>query len=211
MEARLQVLTAQIHPHFLFNTLNNIYSQAQEESPGAARLVASLSEILRHMLYKGKHSLVPLGDELQIMQDYINLEKVRYGSRLDLFVQLPATDEDLYITPLLLLPLVENCFKHGASHMVDQPWISIAVSVDGPQLHMKLVNGKNPLKPVDMDSSGIGLSNVRNRLELLYPGRHQLQISEEEEVFIVNLSLILDRQGQARIPVRGKPMEPDYA
>lgn len=208
-EARLQLLTAQIQPHFLFNTLNNIYSQAQVDSPGAARLVASLSEILRHMLYKGNQPLVPLDDELQILREYINLEKVRYGDRLDLFFSYPQDADGLCIAPLLLLPLVENCFKHGASHMVEQPWISLDISAEGNRMHMKLVNGRNPLVSPETNASGIGLRNVRKRLELLYPGRHELQLSGDEDVFIVNLWLDLDRQEQPG-PHR-QPIEAEHA
>jgi len=104
-EAQLQLLTAQVHPHFLFNTLNNIYSKAQAESPGSAKMIVELSHILRYVLYEGKHELVPLENELQMLIDYINLEKMRYDDKLDLHLSLPSKTEGVYIAPLLFCHL----------------------------------------------------------------------------------------------------------
>lgn len=193
VESQLQLLKAQVHPHFLFNTLNNIYSHTQDTAPVAARLITGLSDILRFILYEGNNSLVPLAKELQMIRDYIELEKIRYGNRLELHLELPDDTADLYITPLLLLPLIENSFKHGASSMLDQPWINMRVTLQDTRMHMKLVNGKTgaaqPLK-----SSGIGIKNVKTRLDLLYPGKHEFYITNEEEVFILNLKMELERK-----------------
>jgi LytS/YehU family sensor histidine kinase len=104
MEAQLQILTAQVHPHFLFNTLNNIYSKAQTETPGSANMIMELSNILRYALDEGKHVLTPLENELQMIKDYINLERQRYDDNLDLYVSFPSKTENVYIAPLLLLP-----------------------------------------------------------------------------------------------------------
>ena len=142
MTAQLQLLKAQIHPHFLFNTLNNIYASAQPASPKAAGMITGLSDMLRYMLYECNQTLVPLSKELKMVQDYINLEKIRYGNKLDLHLDLPVQTEGLYIAPLLLLPLVENCFKHGTSTMLEQPWVNLQVSIREKQLQMKLINGK---------------------------------------------------------------------
>lgn len=194
-EAQLQLLKAQIHPHFLFNTLNNIYSHTQGSSPTASQLVIGLSEMLRFMIYEGNQLLVPLSKELKMVQDYINLEKIRYDDHLDVHIDIPGNTDNLHITPLLLLPLVENCFKHGTSNMLEQPWLSLHIHIEDATMHMKLINGK----PVDAakkqdDYTGIGIKNVRARLELLYPGRHVLTITDDPDVFIVNLQLQLERK-----------------
>ena len=157
-EAGLQLLKAQIHPHFLFNTLNNIYSYTQNTSPSASKMITGLSDMLRYILYEGNQPLVPLHKELQMIQDYINLEKIRYGNRMELHVDLPENTHGLFIAPLLLLPLVENCFKHGTSNMLEQPWINLEISIQGKQMQMKLLNGK-------VNRSGRKKTAGRNRVE----------------------------------------------
>ncbi|HTG57744.1 MAG TPA: histidine kinase, partial [Niabella sp.] len=198
VESQLQLLKAQVHPHFLFNTLNNIYSHTQDTAPEAAKLITGLSDILRFILYEGNNAWVPLSRELQMIRDYINLEKIRYGNRLELHLDLPDQTDELYITPLLLLPLVENSFKHGASSMLDQPWINMKVTINGNRMHMKLVNGKTGVSQ-PAKSSGIGIRNVKTRLALLYPGRHEFTITNEEEVFILNMKVELERKSKITV------------
>lgn len=196
VESQLKLLKAQVHPHFLFNTLNNIYSHTQNSSPVASKLVTGLSDMLRFILYECNQPLVPLSKELKMIQDYINLEQVRYGNKIDIHSDIPEETNNLYITPLLLLPFVENCFKHGASNMIDQPWINLNISIDHRQMHMKLVNGKakeTEQKESDTDT-GIGINNVKKRLELIYPEKHQLLITNDEEVFIISLKIKLDQK-----------------
>ena len=192
-EAQLQLLTAQVHPHFLFNTLNNIYSQAQNESPKSSKMIMGLSDLLRYILYEGRKSLVPLDKELQMILEYINLEKLRYGNKLDLHYLVTDKTKDVYIAPLLLLPFLENCFKHGTSNMLNNPWINLTIEVKDTTLVMKLMNGKVGADLTMAKKPGIGISNVRQRLELLYKNRHDLQIRDEEEVFIVDLKVDLVR------------------
>ncbi len=189
--SQLQLLKAQVHPHFLFNTLNNIYSNTQVSSPTAAGMIAGLSELLRYMLYECNKPLVLLSNEVKMIAEYIALEKARYGNELDVNMNVPSEEMGLAIAPLILLPFVENCFKHGTSKMLEQPWISLAMSTEGNWLKMKLVNGK--VEDAMSTSKGIGLNNVRHRLELLYPGKHELTITNEDEVFIVNLKLLLEQ------------------
>ena len=192
-EAQLQLLTAQVHPHFLFNTLNNIYSQAQNESPKSSKMIMGLSDLLRYILYEGRKALVPLDKELQMILEYINLEKLRYGNKLDLHYLVTDKTKDVYIAPLLLLPFLENCFKHGTSNMLNNPWINLTIEVRDTTLVMKLMNGKASADLTMPNKPGIGISNVRQRLELLYKNRHDLQIRDEEEVFIVDLKVDLVR------------------
>ena len=198
--AELQLLRAQVHPHFLFNTLNNIYSHTQDSSPTASRMVLGLSGLLRFMLYEGSKAAVPLGRELEIVREYIALEQIRYHEALDITLDLPQETEGLVIAPLLLLPLVENSFKHGASQRLEHPWISLSIRLEGSRMKMKLVNGKAD-EGAEKKVGGIGLANVRKRLELLYPGRYELRIVEDEDVFVVNL--VLDLEGK---PVAKKPV-----
>jgi LytS/YehU family sensor histidine kinase len=199
-EAQLQLLTAQVHPHFLFNTLNNIYSKAQYESPGGAKMIMELSHILRYVLDEGKRELVPLENELQMLTDYIHLERMRYDEKLDLHLSLPSKTEDVYITPLLLLPFVENCFKHGASKMLNNPWINLKIELQGTSLFMKLMNGKKTSVDTRNGREGTGIENVKKRLELLYKDKYDLQINEDEEVFVVNLTMQLVKTNQSPLP-----------
>lgn len=208
-EAQLQLLKAQIHPHFLFNTMNNIYSYTQNTSPAASRLVMGLSDVLRYMLYEGTQPLVPLHKELKMLQDYITLEKVRYDERLDVHLELPKNSEGFYIAPLLLLPLVENCFKHGLSNMIEQPWVSLRMNIESDSLIMKLVNGKPRNFKDEKATSGIGLLNVQKRLELLYPEKHFLKITDEEDVFIVDLKIELEKRTIKEIA--SKQLKPVHA
>ncbi|HLI92599.1 MAG TPA: sensor histidine kinase, partial [Puia sp.] len=196
LDAELQSLKAQLHPHFLFNTLNNIYSIAEDTSPQASEMLLKLSAILRYILYECNHSRVSLAQELTLIRDYLDLEKIRY-SNLDLSVHLPADTGAYTITPLLLLPLVENCFKHGASQLLEQPWIKIEAYIQDGWLLVKLINGRRPVEEKDTFTEGIGLSNLRKRLELLYPGRHELNIITEQELFILNLSVELENKTDA--------------
>jgi LytS/YehU family sensor histidine kinase len=212
-EAQMQLLTAQVHPHFLFNTLNNVYSQTQTESPKGSRMIMGLSDMLRYILYEGNKRLVPLDRELAMITEYINLEKIRYGNKLDVHVLIPGKTEDIYIAPLLLLPFIENCFKHGASNMLQNPWINFTVEMKGTELVMKLMNGKMPLNADPNPGKGIGINNVRKRLELLYKDKYDLQIREDDEVFVVDLKVELvkievEKPGDS-LPER-KP-EPVYA
>ncbi|MGE5518812.1 MAG: sensor histidine kinase [Candidatus Dadabacteria bacterium] len=192
-DAQMQLLTAQVHPHFLFNTLNNIYSQTQLESPIGSKMIMGLSDILRYILYEGQKPLVPLKQELSMINEYINLEKIRYGNKLDVHVLVTGKPDNLYIAPLLILPFVENCFKHGTSKILQRPWINFTIELKDTTLVMKLMNGKVASKGEEQGKAGIGINNVRQRLNLLYTNKYDLQIREEEEVFVVDLKVQLIR------------------
>jgi len=190
-EAQLQLLTAQVHPHFLFNTLNNIYSQVQNESPKGSKMIMGLSDLLRYILSEGNKVTVPLGKELMMLNEYINLEKVRYGNKLELHISMPQETHNKQITPLLLLPFVENCFKHGTSKFLVHPWINLKIELKGNIMMMKLMNGKEIQQIEEPAKSGTGILNVRKRLELLYKNKYELQITDEPEIFVVNLTIEL--------------------
>ena len=190
--AELQLLKAQIHPHFLFNTLNNIYSFSLNQSPQATMLVGKLSGMLSYMINECDEKLVPLEKELNLVQDYMGLEKVRYGKRLDMQVEIHADFENKLIAPLLMIPFVENSFKHGTSQMLQHPWIKLEITTVGNQLFFKLSNSKPSLLNPKKENKGIGLLNVKKRLQLLYPGKHQLDISETEDMFTVNMQILIE-------------------
>ncbi len=209
-EAQLQLLTAQVHPHFLFNTLNNIYSRAQNESPATANMIIELSHIMRYVLDEGKHTLVSLEKELQMITDYINLEKMRYDEKLDLHVSLPSKTDNIYIAPLLLLPFVENCFKHGASKMLHHPWINLKIDLQQDNLTMKLMNGKKLSWDSHENRKGTGIDNVKRRLDVLYPDKYVLRVDEDEEVFVVNLTLELVKLNPSKTPAQPVNTQKEY-
>lgn len=210
IEAQLQLLKAQVHPHFLFNTLNNIYSYTQNTSPLASKLVTGLSEMLRFILYESNQRLVPLSREIKMLQDYINLEQIRYDNKLDLHIDFPEKTYDLQIAPLLLLPLIENSFKHGTSNMLEHPWISLQVTLQGRVMHLKLMNGKAPSSEDPAKSSGIGIQNVVKRLRLLYPDKHEFFVTSDDDVFIVNLKIELEQIKQV-LQRNAGAKEPEHA
>jgi sensor histidine kinase YesM len=188
----LQLLKSQLHPHFLFNTLNNLYALTLRNSPQSPELVLKLSELLSYMLYGCNAPKVALAQELAMLHHYIALERMRYGDRLDVSVTISGDVEGKRIAPLLLLPFVENAFKHGTSEQLDQAWISLDLTVRDQALKFKLINGRNPDVPVRANAEGIGLQNVRKRLTLLYPGQYDLTLVSEEESFLVTLMLTLE-------------------
>ena len=192
--AELQLLKAQVHPHFLFNTLNNIYSYSLRGDPYAADLVDKLSGMIDYMRMEGYRSLVSLGKEVRLLEDYIELEKVRHGSRLNLVVGIEGNFENKFVAPLLMIPFVENCFKHGVSKLRGHQWIRMFITVKDNQLHFSLANSKMENGTVAETRSGIGLTNVKKRLQLLYPGNHVLQIESGNESFSVNLQIELSER-----------------
>jgi sensor histidine kinase YesM len=197
----LELLKSQVHPHFLFNTLNNLYAHTLKQSTDAPQIVLKLSNLLRFMIYESKSVLIPLKKEIFLLQQYIELEQLRYGSRLDISFSVRGDIENKEIAPLLLLPLVENAFKHGTSRQLEQCWISLDLEVKGDQLIFKLVNSKDRDDVPSSAPGGVGLQNVRKRLGYLYESRHTLEIADEAEVFIVNLQLQL-AQGKVAVDVQ---------
>ncbi len=191
LQAELNFLKGQIHPHFLFNTLNNLYALSLQQSKQVPGIVLGLSSILRYILYEGNSEEVSLKRDIEILESYIALEKIRYEERLDLNFNLIGEVNEQKIVPLLMLPLVENAFKHGVSETVDAPWINIELLVEGNNLSFKVSNSKPPgvANSARKDFEKVGLSNVRKRLELLYPGRYFLDLLDEEELYIAVLKV----------------------
>lgn len=189
--AELQLLKAQIHPHFLFNTLNNIYSFALNKSPEASGLVGKLSDTIHYMITECNTGFVTLGKEIKMLEDYIALETVRYGDRLTMTLEVDNDRDDILIAPLLMIPFVENCFKHGTSMMTGKQWINLSIDVQGNTMDFKIANSKPPQAPRINGKHGIGLQNVKKRLALLYPGKHELNISSTGNVYSVQMQIQL--------------------
>ena len=189
--AELQLLKSQIHPHFLFNTLNNIYSYSINNKPEAPGLVKKLKQTVHYMVAECNHAYVPLKNELNMIANYIELEKIRYGNRLSMQVELINPDGNHLIAPLLMIPFVENSFKHGVSQILDHPRISLKIYVEGNMLHFYLNNSKPPTVENQDLRKGIGLENVKKRLDLLYPDKHTLLILTTEDSFTVQMDILL--------------------
>jgi LytS/YehU family sensor histidine kinase len=196
LESELKLLKSQINPHFLFNTLNNLYVLTLNQSKRAPEMVHKLSELMSYMLYDSNQNEVSLKKELQYIENYIALEKVRYESRLDVSLNVYDNIEGITIAPLLILPFVENSFKHGVSNQLSKGWVRIDISVQENVLVVKVENSKAAsdidkiIKPV----SGIGLQNVKKRLELIYFNQYQLQVIDEEETYLTILKLELSEE-----------------
>lgn len=194
LEAELKFLKAQIHPHFLFNTLNNLYALTLKKSENAPDVVLRLSDLLNYMLYECNAKWVQLKQEVGLLENYIALEKIRYGSRLDIQFNLSGEIESKMIAPMLILPFVENSFKHGVSEEIDDAWVIINLDLEGSEMTLKVDNSKSNLKSEDDKDyrAGIGLTNVKRRLELLYGSNHDLQTIETDDSYVIILKLNLE-------------------
>jgi len=175
--AELNVLKAQIHPHFLFNTLNNLYALTVQKSDNAPKMVESLSSMLDYILYRCNDRLVSLADEVQLVKDYISLEQLRYGEEIAIVFDVDlekAADQSTQIAPLLLLSIVENTFKHGVSNQTEGLEIEMHFSVVAHEVLFVAKNTKSAEKQVDEMNytKGIGISNVKQQLQLLYGDSH---------------------------------------
>lgn len=189
INAELQLLKAQVHPHFLFNTINNIYSFIINNSPAAPAILKKLSGLLHYLIYECNQSFVKLEDELKMIKDYIDLEKIRYGKNFNMSLQIQGNATNKMICPLFLIPFLENSFKHGASQMLTHPWVNLDILIENDSIHFNLSNSK-PASPGDsVPMKGLGLSNVKKRLAILYQGTHTLNITEDMMSYSVSLKI----------------------
>ncbi len=191
--AEINNLKSQIAPHFLFNTLNNLYGLAVEKSDKLPDLMLRLSDLLRHSLYETQKAWVPLKEELSVLKSYIELERVRLEHDLELEYDNPVPEDSGYqIAPLILIVFMENSFKH-AKHVKNAPVrIYIKVSLEKGWFGLTIKNNYNP--EIKGSENGIGLINVQRRLEILYPeGKHQLMIYKDEQFFTIALRLQLEK------------------
>ncbi|RYY68140.1 MAG: hypothetical protein EOO13_13110 [Chitinophagaceae bacterium] len=190
LSMELNMLKAQVHPHFLFNTLNNLYALTLSKSEKAPLAVSNLADLLRYMLYECDEREVPLEKEITVLNKYMELEKLRYGNRIELSFSCTGDIRRLRIAPLILLPFVENSFKHGVSDQLEQCWVNLHLHAEEDSFTFNLSNScSNGF--VHGAAGGIGLQNIRKRLDLMYPGQYTLAINEAPEMYAVKLQMKL--------------------
>jgi sensor histidine kinase YesM len=188
--SELKFLRSQISPHFLFNMLTNMVALARQKSELLEPSLIQLSDLLRYMLYDSGKDRFLVSQEIVYLRSYVELQQLRFGEGLDLVLDIQDSESDGYIEPMLLMPFVENAFKHGIG-MVANPFIKIRLAVDDGQLRFSVSNNYNQSGGSKDESSGIGLSNVKNRLNLLYTNKYNLSIQDDGKVYAVNLNLEL--------------------
>ena len=189
-ETQLKLLKAQLNPHFLFNTLNNIYSLSLSNSPVTSASIGRLAEILDYILYRCNGVQVPLKDEMVLLNNYIALEKLRYNDRLRVNFKTHI-DHDIEIPPLILLSIVENAFKHGASEDIGNPYIDIDLAVTETAFQCTVSNSFTP-EATQKANDKIGLVNLRKQLELIYPESHSLTLSIDQAGNTFTVTLVID-------------------
>jgi len=184
-EQELNYLKMQIHPHFLFNTLNTMYGFALKKADETPDMILKLSNLLDYLLYQAEKPFVLLSEEIAHIKDYIELEKLRFNDTLDVQINISKTSESIMIAPMLLIPFIENSFKHGSiQNGVLRIDIELTASLD--QIHFRI---KNSNSESSSSKQGIGLENIKKRLELLYPNNHELTIRDDTDAFHVELHL----------------------
>lgn len=188
-EVEIKLLKGQLHPHFLFNSLNNIYSLALSKSDLTADSILKLTELLDYLVYRASMDTVPLAKEVQLLENYLGLEQLRYGEKLQVEADIAVQNDSMAIAPLLLLPFAENCFKHGGVGADGVFRVELDLYTDHKKLHFRLRNSKRKGNNSSTHSGGVGLENIQKRLNLLYPDRHQLQISNAAEHYEVTLEI----------------------
>jgi len=191
-EVELKALKAQINPHFFFNTLNSIYSMALDKDERLPGTVLQLSDLMRYFLYESKDNFVPLEKELVVADNYIALQKIRAGKQLSIEISKKGEVNSQKIAPLLLITFLENAFKHGAKGSSGNTFIKLDIKIEKNKLNFTVENNKGLIDEVNTgDHNGLGLENVKRQLELLYPDKHLLNITDEQDRFVVALQLSL--------------------
>lgn len=191
-ESRLLALRSQLNPHFLFNSLSGIYNLVLKQSPETPKIVLQLSDFLRHILYEAEADRVSLSAELAAMSDYVELQRIRSGPDARISIEIKGDPGNYKIAPLLLLPLLENSFKHGVKGAVSNSFATFELTIEVGSFKAILTNNKGTADMPDNKYKGIGLKNLQQRLELLYPGNHTFTVSEKETEFTVELKVPLD-------------------
>jgi two-component system LytT family sensor kinase len=192
LQLELKALKAQVNPHFLFNTLNNIYALSLQKSEQTPGMLLKLSSMMRYLLYECNVPQVALQKEIQFINNYIELEKIRHSKNVQINFSLSGNAANSEIAPLLLIPFVENSFKHGVNARIGKGWVDIHLSTLDDKISLSVVNSMAENHVNGSAQKGIGLENVKKRLELLYPGKHTLAIEPGNEKYSVNLAINLN-------------------
>lgn len=188
LNAEIKFLKAQVNPHFLFNTLNNLYYLSTIKSDTAPVVISKLAEVMRYMIYDSNHEKIGLAKEIEYMEHYIGLERLRLREGVPLEFEV-AGRTDMLISPLILITFLENAFKHGVSNANDQCWIRARLEVDETRLLYVIANSKVKTVSYPADEEGIGLKNVKRRLDLSYAGKYKLEIDDREDSYSVRLTI----------------------
>ncbi len=194
MQSELKFLKSQINPHFLFNTLNNLYALTLKKSDKAPEIVIKLSEMMRYMLYECNEKRVLLSKEVSYIRNYLDLERLRQGPNVEINFDVVGNVADQKIAPLMFIPFLENSFKHGLNSQISKGFVNIKLEVNEQHVDFFIENSKAEKLPTieHRRSGGIGLVNVRRRLNLLYPEHYDLDIKDNPTTYAVNLKLDLD-------------------
>lgn len=195
MQSELRFLKSQINPHFLFNTLNSLYALTLKKDDKAPDIVIKLSEMMRYMLYECNEPRVPLRKEINYLRNYLDLERLRQRKGININLEVSGNVTDQMVAPLLLIPFLENSFKHGVNANIKDGFVHAKLSVEDRAIHFVLENSKGSVMPTQVHgnrpSGGIGLVNVRRRLELLYPEAHNLEVKETPNTYAIHFDLEL--------------------
>ena len=191
LKAELNLLKAQVNPHFLFNTLNNLYGLiTQNQNQQASDVTLKLADLMRYLLESSKKDLVNLNKEIQFIDDYLSLEKIRLSQKTDIKFTVSGMNKELFVAPLLFIPLVENAFKHGLNTILADSFAHFSLSVQGNELFFEAINSVGKSLE-NTEKSGTGLENLKKRLQLIYPQKHQLNIEQTSNQFKVILHIQL--------------------
>jgi two-component system LytT family sensor kinase len=194
LKTELEFLSSQISPHFMFNVLNTLVYMSRKKPELIEPSLISLSQLMRYMLYDSDEGKITLAEEAEYLKNYINLQLLRFGDDIQVNLYLSGVTDEYTIEPMLLIPFVENAFKHGIG-MLPDPIIDVSITVEANKLYMEVMNGIAPVRTwpstSDKRDSGIGLANVRRRLELIYPENHVLKIEETEHTYVAKLQINL--------------------
>jgi two-component system, LytTR family, sensor kinase len=189
LKSELSFLHSQISPHFMFNVLNSVVSLSRRKPEMVEPVVVKLSELMRYMIYETNDSIVPISKELVYLESYIDLQKIRFGDDIQIDFTHELGPKSSHIEPMLLIPFVENAFKHGVG-FIENPTIEIELKDNSTELYFRVANKKGlKMNEIKDESSGIGLANVKRRLELLYPTNHQLDVNDSGSEFIITLTI----------------------
>ncbi len=192
VRSELKFLKSQINPHFLFNTLNNLYALTLKKSDKAPDIVLKLSEMMRYMLYECNEKRVPLRKEVNYLRNYLDLERLRQGANVEIEFEVHGNIGNQQIAPLMFIPFLENSFKHGLGNQINKGFVRFILDVETENIKMSIENSKPSMPNQDHRVGGIGLTNVRRRLDLLYPNHYDLAIDDTPNSYTVNLKIDLD-------------------
>jgi len=212
LNLEVSFLKAQVNPHFLFNTLNNIYTMVVKQDERAPDMVQHLSDLMHYTVYESDAALVPLTKETAFLDAYLELERLRYGKKVRITYQESGITNQQTITPLLFFPFVENAFKHGVDSSLDASWVAISLAADATQLRFEVSNSFSPTAP-RREFGGVGIDNVKKRLALHYaPEEYDLTITRDQEAYTYRVALTIRLTSVAQQPAaRPTPFLPSFA